>query len=133
MSPPEALFGEDIYPKVYGWRARYNAALDEARAMAPKVVSLEGSNAVAAILDADYTDESLVVDPHDPITLFTSIREGSDVELFPTDGGGFTHKDRGRLIKLNKNEVAISIASRRGEEIHLHAPRWGFMLSEMKD
>ena len=80
-----------------------------------------------AVLNAEYTDTALFIDPGDPLQL----REGTNVELYPTDGGGFTHKDRGRLIKLTKDEVAISVKPSLGDkEVHVHAPRWNFRVVE---
>lgn len=35
-------------------------------------------------------------------------------------------QDRGSLIKLTKDEVALAVRSTNGEEIHVHAPRWQF-------
>lgn len=35
-------------------------------------------------------------------------------------------QDRGRLVKLTKEEVAIAVQAETGEEIRIHAPRWMF-------
>ena len=65
--------------------------LEKAKAAAPKPVSLEGSVAVPMILKAEFSDNDLFVDSDDPVKLGS----GASVQLFPTDGGGFTHKDTG--------------------------------------
>ena len=114
---PSELFSEEIYPKVFSWRNRFRSELVAARQAAPSPLSLEGAEAVAAILGAEFTDRDLFVDQDDPVQL----SEGSEVGLFPTDGGGYTHQDRGRLIKLTKDEVAIAVQSEQGREVHLHA------------
>merc|ERR1712113_664642 len=46
---------------------------------------------------------------------------------FVKDGGGSgPFKDQGRLWRLDKNEVAISVQAPSGEEVRIHAPRWHF-------
>ena len=56
------------------------------------------------------------------------------VQVYPTDGGGFTHKDVGRLVKLTKDEVAIAVRSETNDtEVHVHAPRWGFKVEEVAE
>ncbi len=133
-----------MYPKLYNWRNRFLQELDSAKASAPKPVELKGRDAVNAILGADFTDKDLSVDPVDPFQL----KEGTNVEvwtrlaygqhgarlthqqLYPTDGGGYgPYKDRGRLIKLTKDEVAIAVESEdKQKEVHIHAPRWNFKI-----
>lgn len=125
LSPPKELFPGAIYPKVYNWGDRFKEALEEAKSQA-KPVTLEGFVAVLAILGPDFSDYDLFVDGTDPIQL----QSGTNVQLFPTDGGGFTHKDTGRLVKLTKDQVAIAVRSEKGEEVHVHAPGWGFKVQE---
>lgn len=129
LHPPKEYFSAEKYPKVYAWRARFRTALDAARARTqPQVVTLRGAQAVQQVVNAAFTDNDLTVDPRDP----TRLTAGTLVEFFPTDGGGFFHQDRGRLLKLTAREVAIAIAATSGEEIHLHAPRWQFRLRAMQ-
>lgn len=99
-------------------------AVRAAQARAPKPVSLKGADAVRAIVSSDFSDKQPAVDANDPLRL----QEGASVELFPTDGGGFTHKDIGRLVKLGKDEVAIAVQAKSGEEVRVHAPRWNFRI-----
>ncbi|KAK5123719.1 hypothetical protein LTR85_002355 [Meristemomyces frigidus] len=127
LEPPAEYFSEALYPKVYGWRTRFRAALDAARARAPKPVSHKGTHAVKAILGADFSDEGPTIDPQDPLGL----QEGAVVKLFPMDGGGFMHEDKGRLVKLTKDEVAISVQAKTGQEVRIHAPRWQFRIQEV--
>jgi hypothetical protein len=103
--------------------------LEKAKEKTPKPLTLEGKDAVSAVLSSDFTDKELSVDSNDPIQL----RAGTSVEVYPTDGGGFMdkNKDRGRLIKLTKDEVAIAVQSEQGDkEVHIHAPRWNFKIRE---
>lgn len=41
-------------------------------------------------------------------------------------------QDRGRLVKLTKEEVSIAVQAKSGEEIRLHAPRWQFRVRAIK-
>ena len=116
-----------MYPNVYGWRARFKAALRDARASGPKPVRLASEAAVRAVLRADFSDNELTVDAKDPLAL----QQGAIVEVFPTDGGGYGHKDRGRLVKLTKDEVAIVVSAKTGEEVLIHAPRWQFRIQQV--
>lgn len=88
LQPKKELFGHDRYPKVHEWRTRFRQALETARARAPRTVSLKGPSAVSIVSSADFSDQDMVVDGADP----TQLKAGELVELFPTDGGGFTHQ-----------------------------------------
>ena len=128
LAPPKELFTEEFYPKVYSWRNRFKEALEAAKSTAPKPVTLEGSDAVSAVLAADFSDKDLIVDANDPLQL----KAGVEVKVFPTDGGGYSHRDEGRLVKLTKDEVAIAVQSEQGaKEVHIHAPRWHFRVSSV--
>lgn len=127
MQPPAEYFSDAIYPKVYSWCNRFKAAVRSAQARAPRPVSLKGREAVPYILQAPYTDADTFVDPDDPLALkFYAL-----VDLFPTDGGGFTHKDRGALVKLTKDEVAINVQAPTGKDVRVHAPRWSFRIQKV--
>ena len=129
LQPPAEYFSESFYPKVYAWRTRFMKEAEQAKSSAPQPVRLEGSEAVPAILNSDFSDKEYSVDSNDPIQL----KAGTAVEVFPTDGGGYIDKnrDRGSLIKLTKDEVAIAVRSNEGDkEVHIHAPRWNFQIRE---
>lgn len=127
LQPPAKYFSDTAYPKVYSWRNRFKAAVEAARARARTPVSLKGGDAVRYILQAPFSDENPRVDANDPLQL----TEGAWVEIFPLDDGGFTHKDKGRLVKLVNNEVAIAMQAKTGEEVRIHAPRWQFRVREV--
>jgi hypothetical protein len=129
LSPPKEYFSAGLYPKVYNWQYRFMQEVEKAQARAPKPLTLDSADAVQAVLDSDFSDDKLSVDSADPIQL----KEGANVEVFPMDGGGFMdkNKDRGRLIKLTKDEVAIAVQSQKGDkEVRIHAPRWNFKIRE---
>ncbi|KAK3069513.1 hypothetical protein LTR53_012099 [Teratosphaeriaceae sp. CCFEE 6253] len=127
LQPPAKYFSRTIYPQVYGWRDRFRAAVRSAQASAPRPVSLQGSAAVPRLLQSPFADVDPLVDADDPLELV----RGALVDLFPTDGGGFTHRDRGRLVKLTKDEVAIEMRCPTGESVRIHAPRWQFRIQEV--
>ncbi|KAK5727118.1 hypothetical protein LTR15_003010 [Elasticomyces elasticus] len=127
LQPPPKYFNKAIYPKVYAWCERFQAAVQSAHARAPTVVSLKGSEAVPYLLGRPLAKIDPVVDPSDPLQL----RRGALVDLYPTDGGGFTHQDRGTLVKLTKDEVAIEVHAPTGEAVYIHAPRWSFRIEEV--
>lgn len=106
LYPPEEHFDANIYPKTYAWIDRYRQARAAALARADEPVQFTGEKAVEFITHANFTDDRPTVDGHDP----TGLQQGAYVELFPTDGGGYTHQDRGRLVKLSRDEVAICCA-----------------------
>jgi hypothetical protein len=123
LQPSREYFSESIYPKVYGWRRRFRAVLEEAKfSRKEKAVRIKGEQAARIVTGSEFTDGELVVDGDDPLKL----KAGMMVELFPLDGGGYSHQDRGRLVKLTKDEVAIAVQAKSGEEVRVHAPRWQF-------
>ncbi|KAK5726112.1 hypothetical protein LTR17_013014 [Elasticomyces elasticus] len=117
LQPPPKHFSKAIYPKVYAW----------SQARASKVVSLKGSEAVPYLLQRPVAELDPIVDPDDPLQLW----RGALVDLYPTDGGGFTHQDRGTVVKLAKDEVAIEVHAPTGEAVYIHAPRWFFCIEEV--
>jgi len=130
LQPLKQYFGADRYPNVYGWWERYRKELDAAKMRAPKAVSLQGADAVKLIVRSEYTDGDVTVDSNDPLGL----QAGAPVEVFPVEGGGgYTHQDRGRLVKLTKDEVAIAVESQSGEEMRIHAPRWQFRVRPVNE
>jgi hypothetical protein len=103
---------------VYAWVVRFNVEYKKARGAAPKPASLKGKDAMKRVSEAAFVETNLAVDKSDPLRL----EAGDEVEVWPTDSG-FKHKDRGPLLKLSTDEVAIGVKSEAGQEIHLHFPR----------
>ncbi|GAB7343540.1 hypothetical protein MBLNU457_1550t1 [Dothideomycetes sp. NU457] len=114
------VLGKEVYPRTYAWVARYKAAV-KAAVKANKVVKVKGDVARKFVLGAQVNG-SVGVDEKDPLKL----KKGQDVVVFPIDTG-FKHKDTGKLVALNKEEVVIAVKAPEGSgQVHLHAPRWGF-------
>lgn len=123
MLPKEA-FPKDQHPKTWAWLNRFKKAVKEAEASAKKAVPVDGKAAFQHIISASYHDQQAGVDDQDPL----GFKEGDSVELWPIESG-FRHKDKGRLVKLTREEVVLAIPTRSGgKEIRVHAPRWGFRL-----
>lgn len=125
---PPHIVSEKQFPKVYAWISRFRAALDEAQASsAPKVVTLHGDAATDFILQSDFTQSGGTVDGGDPLGL----KAGTEVEVYPSDWAS-AHRDSGRLIALAPDEVTIAAQSGGGgQEVHIHAPRTGFKVTEI--
>lgn len=128
LEPSKDHFSESIYPKVYAWRTRFRSALDAAKQRTGKPIRVKGEQAASIVTSSRFTDQDLVVDSNDPLKL----KEGTMVEVYPVDYGGHFHQDLGRLIKLNKDEVAIAVQSESGSEVHIHAPRWQFRVKAIE-
>ncbi|GAM82715.1 hypothetical protein ANO11243_006990 [Dothideomycetidae sp. 11243] len=122
QSLPEELFGARAYPKTNAWIDRFRAAVRKAPVRAVKV---KGDAAAEFILSAQPERKNLVVDAADPLPF----KKGMQVLVFPTDTGA-SHKDRGELVALDKDEVVIAVQTKRdpAKKILLHAPRTGFRI-----
>jgi hypothetical protein len=94
------------------------------RKEAGKAPTLSGADAVKHVAAGDFVEEGGYVDGNDPLGL----KQGQDVVVYPVDTGR-GHPDRGRLMKLDKTEVVISLQTKIGEkDVRLHAPRHGFRI-----
>jgi len=114
------VLSREVYPKTYAWVGRYKATV-KAAVKANKVVKVKGDEAKKFVLNAQVNGR-VDVDEKDPLKL----KKGQEVVVFPIDTG-FKHKDNGKLVGLNKEEVVIAVKAPEGNaEVHLHAPRWGF-------
>lgn len=116
-------FNDKIYSKTYAWVERFRSAVKTAKKSAPKPVELKGPEASKHIYSASYSTDEKFVDDNDPL----QIKEGEVVDVWPTDSGT-NHRDQGKLVKISKDEVVIAVKGEQGEELHLHAPRWGFRI-----
>ena len=124
---PATLISKDTHPKVFAWIKRFNAALAAAKKNAPKPTTLSGEDAAKFITSSSLGSRSQPssedqVDENDP----TGLKKGALVESWPTDTG-FRHRDKGRLLKMDKQEVVLE--NEKGVRIHL--PRWNFRIKEV--
>jgi hypothetical protein len=125
---PKHSFPKDQHPNTWAWLARFKKTVKAAEASSAKAMSLDGKAAFQHITSASYHDHKTGVDKTDPLQL----QQGDLVDLCPTDSG-FRHKDSGRLLKLDKDQVVLAIQTNSGaKEVRIHAPRWGFRVSKAK-
>ncbi|QIW96097.1 hypothetical protein AMS68_001615 [Peltaster fructicola] len=129
LRAPKEYFNKQEYPKTFAWIDRYQTVLKAAFERSGRPTPIKGDAALEAITTAAYTDDKLVVESTDPLQL----TEGVEVEVWPTDGGGHGHHDRGILKKLTRDEVAIQLKTSNGQEIRLHAPRWNFRIRAVEE
>lgn len=118
---------KEQFPRTFAWVERFEKAAKEAKAKAPKVVDIKGTEVEKAWETAGWGEESgMQVDEQDPIKL----QANEEVELFPVETG-FNHKDKGKLIGLNPAEVVIEKSTSAGRAIRIHAPRRGFRVRKV--
>lgn len=124
---PEEHFGADVFPKTHAWIKRFGVVVKKAMA-ANKPVTLKGPQALAVVTKAGKgVGESQSFEANDPLGL----KQGDEVEVWPIDSG-FGHKDRGRLVVLTRDEIAVEVKTKEGgHPIRVHMPRWGFRVQKV--
>jgi hypothetical protein len=123
---PEHVISREMFPKVYAYVDRFNKTTQEAAKQGPKPTSLKGEEAAKRVLNADYADKDIGVSSSDALGL----KYGQEVDVWASDMAlGFKHRDTGKLIGLNDDEVVISVKTGAGEDIRLHCPRPGFRVA----
>ena len=126
-SMPASVVSEKQFPKVYAWIRRFRVTLEAAKSAGPAPVSLKGPEAVKLIISSEFAEPNGGVDENDTL----GFREGTGVEVYPTDSG-FTHHDHGRLVTLTPKGVTVVSRSRVGSrDVRIHAPRTGFRVTKV--
>jgi glutathione S-transferase len=124
-SLPAEVICQKTYPNTYAWIGRFDKATKVAKAAVPKPEQVSGATAASLVSQAALarTTSQNAFDKNDP----TGLNIGEQVIVNPTDSG-FTHRDRGRLVGLDKNEVVIELNNpvSQGGPVRLHFPRHGF-------
>ena len=121
---PLNIISAKQYPKVFAWIDRFQKAVSTAKLSAPKPTTLKGVDAVAQIVQAEYSDQEGQVDENDPLGL----KKGQDVEVWPIDSG-FRHHDQGKLVALTTKEVVVTGQTKTKKEIRIHFPRTNFRIT----
>lgn len=123
---PEHVINRQMFPKVYSYVDRFNRTTQAAAKQAPKPTSLQGEAAAQRILNAEYRDPDIGLSTSDALGL----RQGQEVDVWASDMAlGFKHRDTGKLIGLDDEEVVISVKTGAGKDIRLHCPRPGFRVA----
>jgi hypothetical protein len=117
---PAPVISAQQYPHVFAYVARFDKAVKEAKAKAPKVVTVKGDEAAKTILGSSRRART-AVDAHDPLDL----KEGDMVQVSPIDSG-FSHKDTGKLVGLDRRELVVESEAPGGAQVRLHFPRVNF-------
>jgi hypothetical protein len=106
---------------VFAWIERFDKATAAAAKKAGKPKTIKGPEALKTISSADFAESEGQVDSSDP----TGLKKGDEIEVCPIDSG-FSCKDRGRLVVLNGEEIAIDSRTEDGQHVRIHSPRHGF-------
>ncbi|KAL7816532.1 hypothetical protein V8C44DRAFT_323052 [Trichoderma aethiopicum] len=127
---PGALPGEQVsadkFPRVYSWIKRFQEAVTTAKKRLDKPKTLNGEEAARVVEGSSWNEEEEGnVDGGDPVVVAEGLEKGCLVAISPTDTGR-AHKDVGRLVSLNGEEVVIEVETAEGRSVRVHAPRHGF-------
>ncbi|KAL7793586.1 hypothetical protein V8C37DRAFT_378344 [Trichoderma ceciliae] len=124
---PKDVFSPEKFPRVYSWIKRFQEELTAAKKRVAKPKTLSGEEAASVIESSSWHEEEGTVDEEDPLVVAEGLKKGVMVAISPTDTGR-AHKDVGRLVRLDKDEVVIEVKTGSGESVRLHAPRHGYKL-----
>ena len=120
---PKDKFSPAVYPKVYAWIKRFQDAISAARRNTEKPQTLSGDEAAKVILASSFGENDGKVDEEDPLVVSQEMKKDDLVTVWPTDTGS-SHKDSGKLVAINQDEVVWDTMSK--ESVRVHAPRHGF-------
>ncbi|KAL7956078.1 hypothetical protein V8C34DRAFT_306914 [Trichoderma compactum] len=106
-------FSADKHPRVYAWIKRFQEAVTAAKKRIEEPKTLNGEEAARVIESSSWHEEEGVVDEGDALAVAEGLKKGVVVMISPTDTGK-AHKDAGRLVSLDKDEVVIEVKTERG-------------------
>jgi len=125
---PASYISANQFPKVFAWIQRFDNAVKEARAASPKPIRVKVDDLIKHLAKSRFYEPFGDIDANDP----TAYKAGDEVAVYPTDTGA-SHKDTGKLLSLTPNDIVIAKRTKVGDlEIHVHAPRWGFRVTKVK-
>ncbi|OTA00058.1 hypothetical protein A9Z42_0035720 [Trichoderma parareesei] len=123
---PKEMFSAEKFPRVYSWIKRFQEAVTFAKKRLEKPKTLNGEEAARVIEGSSWNEEDEgSVDGDDPVVVAEGLEKGTLVTISPTDTGR-AHKDVGKLVRLDKDEVVIEVKTAKGESVRVHAPRHGY-------
>lgn len=129
---PKEVFSVQHFPRVFAWIERFDKAAKAAAQKVGKVPAISGAEATRTIVEAKYVDGAEgdsfgQVVPEEPVAQALKLQKGDRVVVYPVDTGS-THKDVGRLLSLDGNEVIFETraAVDGTPAVRVHAPRIGF-------
>ncbi len=120
------VVSRDMFPRVYSWIARFQAAVGRAREdleqeNGQQLRTVSGEEARGLIAGSGFCEEEAGVDGGEALVRFYGLAKGVAVEVFPTDTGS-AHVDVGRLVGIAVEEVVFETEA----GVRVHAPRHGF-------
>ena len=124
--PPSSISAKQ-FPRVFDWIKRFDQAVKQAGRASSTPTTLKGDIAAEKILNGNHTSK-ISINSQDP----SGLQEGQQVQVFPIDSGR-SHKDQGRLIGLNEEEIVMEKKVKGDKVLHLHFPRLNFTLTAIGD
>jgi hypothetical protein len=118
---PSDQISAELYPKVFAWISRFQAAASAAAKSLGKPKTVKGTEAAASIESSDFAEKIGDVDQNDP----SGLKRGQQVVVWPIDTG-FRNKEKGQLLALSVSEIVIETKTQNGQTVRVHAPRHGF-------
>ena len=129
---PKEIVSAETHPRLFAYIERFNNAVKAASRNMPRATRLKGQEAIDFITQAKYPDgdNGMTIDGGDPVG--AGLREGQLVGSWPVDTG-FRHKDVGKLVKLDKEELVLEVEGKDGKTVRVHHPRWNFRVKAIGD
>ncbi|KAK2019318.1 glutathione S-transferase [Colletotrichum eremochloae] len=126
---PKEQISPERFPKVFAWIGRFQKAVSAAKKAAPRVATVSGDEAACIVASSPYNEAAGRVDAADALVAAEGFAAGDEVILWPTDTGA-SHKDTGKLVGLDGDEVVIEVQGPKGPA-RVHAPRHGFRIEKL--
>ncbi|WYZ41626.1 hypothetical protein EsH8_V_000521 [Colletotrichum jinshuiense] len=127
---PKDQISAEKFPKVFAWIGRFQKVTSDAKKAAPKAATVTGDDAAGIVVSSPYNEAEGQVDPKDALVVAEDLKAGDAVILWPADTGA-THKDTGKLVSMDADEVVIEVQGVKGSA-RLHAPRHGFRVEKLE-
>lgn len=126
---PKDVLSKRQFPRVFAWIQRFDEAVQKAASSAA-VATISGADATKTIVSAECLDRAQdfgAIAPEEPVAQALGLKKGDRVVVYPVDTGS-THKDSGRLLSLDAQEIVFETkAAVEGQPaVRVHAPRLGF-------
>lgn len=126
---PPPLISPKQFPKTFAWISRFDKLVKSAQKSLVSPSSLAGPDAAKRILSSDFVDAKIAAGSGAGVKMGedepSGLKVGDEVRLSPTDSGA-SHKDVGKLVWLDEEEIVIEKKSENAVFVRIHAPRHGF-------
>lgn len=121
----EGTVDEKQFPRTFAYVDRFADAMAKKQLKNGKPEKLSDEETIKTILDSDFFEPEGKVDERDPLKL----KKGQVVEIWPVESG-FNHHDKGELVSIGVNEVAIASKTEVGDGLlRIHYPRANIRIS----